>query len=72
MKIEVEIGEILKERGRSRYWLARRVGISDNSVTRWVRGLRSVNLDILARICEALECEPGDLLRVSETKRKRS
>jgi putative transcriptional regulator len=72
--IKFRLREILEERGRTVYWLWKQTGIRYATVWQMANGEATrVNLDVLDRICEALECEPGDLLvRVkTSTKRKR-
>lgn len=43
--------------------LAERVGITEQNISLLKSGkVRGVRFDTLARICEVLECQPGDLL----------
>lgn len=43
--------------------LAERVGITEANLSLLKSGkVRGVRFDTLARICEALQCQPGDLL----------
>jgi putative transcriptional regulator len=43
--------------------LAERIGLSEQQVSMLRSGrARGVRFDTLARICEVLECQPGDLL----------
>ena len=61
--IEVRIEQLLEERGKTFYWLAKQAGISYNSLWRLRHEeAKSISFDRLERICRALECEPGDLL----------
>ena len=53
------------------YWLWKQSGVRYATILNLTRGQsRKLSLDALDRICEALECQPGDLL-VRETKTKR-
>ena len=61
--IEVRIEQLLDERDKTFYWLAKETGISYTSLWRLRHEeAKSVSFDRLERICRALECEPGDLL----------
>jgi putative transcriptional regulator len=63
--IEVTLDRLLFERGMTLADLADRVGVSyaNLSILKNNRA-RAVRFSTLTRICEALDCEPGDLLRV--------
>jgi putative transcriptional regulator len=65
--IKVRINEELERHGRTLYWLAKESGIRYATVWSWSRGeVARLNLQALDSICEALDCQPGDLL-VRET-----
>jgi putative transcriptional regulator len=73
--IKVRLSEILEERGKTLYWLWKQTGIRWATIWQMGNGdLARLNIDTLDLICEALECQPGDLLvRVeSKTRGKRS
>ena len=49
------------------YWLSKEKGIAYSVLWRLKTGrATSIRFDILIRICEALECQPGDLLSMIE------
>jgi putative transcriptional regulator len=62
--IEVELDRLLTERGMSLAELSERVGISyaNLSILKNNRA-RAIRFTTLTRLCEALQCQPGDLLR---------
>lgn len=65
MKIEIRLDEILEVRGRSFYWLAKQTGISYTTLWRLKKGnALGINFVTLEKICEVLECQPGDVLRL--------
>ncbi len=68
--IKLRLSEMLKERGRTPYWLAKETGIRYASIWQMSKGdLARLHVDTLELICEALDCQPGDLLvRVSARK----
>ncbi len=63
MAIEVNLAVMLaKRRMRSRE-LAERIGITEQNLSLLKAGkVRGVRFETLSRICEALDCTPGDLL----------
>jgi len=62
-KIKTRLEDLLTERGRSMYWLSKEKGIAYSVLWRLKTGrATSIRFDILVRICEALECQPGDLI----------
>jgi len=67
--IEIHIDALLGNRGRSFYWLAKETGISHTTLWRLKKGKAlGINFETLEKMCEALKCQPGDLL--SHTNRK--
>lgn len=71
MTIKVQIGELLKKQERSFYWLAKQTGVSHTTLWRLKKGKSlGINFDTLEKICEALECEPGDLLKLEVQEKK--
>jgi putative transcriptional regulator len=68
--IEIRIGELLENRGRSFYWLAKETGISHTTLWRLKKGRTlGINFETLEKMCEVLKCQPGDVL--SHTNRKK-
>jgi putative transcriptional regulator len=72
--IETRIDELLAERGRTFYWLAKETGISHTTLWRLKKGKAlGINFGTLEGICLALGCQPGDVLKLaSGVKRKKS
>jgi putative transcriptional regulator len=63
--VEVRIDKLLEERGRTFYWLAKETGISHTTLWRLKKGrAQGINFGTLESICRALECQPGDVLRL--------
>jgi putative transcriptional regulator len=64
--IETRIDELLEERGRTFYWLAKETGISHTTLWRLKKGRAlGINFGTLEGICLALGCQPGDVLRLA-------
>ena len=71
--IIIRLNENLEAKGHTLYWLAKQTGIRYATIWNLSRGqVGRLSVDVLDRICEALDCQPGDLLvRVTETKRRK-
>ena len=66
--IEIQLDELLKKRERSFYWLAKETGISYTTLWRLKKGRAlGINFVTLEKVCEALMCQPGDVLSISAT-----
>jgi len=67
--ILVEIDQLLKERKRSFYWLAKETGVSHTTLWRLKKDkAQGITFNTLERICETLKCQPGDVLKVRPEK----
>lgn len=62
--IERRLGKLLKDQGRSLYWLSKETGISEQALSNLIKGKsKGIEFETLDRICKKLKCQPGDLLR---------
>ena len=69
MRIDFRMEELLEGRGQTLYWLAKTIGVDYTTIHRFKSGKAAgVTFDLLARMCEALECQPGDLLVLVDDK----
>jgi len=67
--IEIRIDELLKNRGRSFYWLAKETGISHTTLWRLKKGKAlGINFETLVKVCQTLKCQPGDVLAYTNRK----
>jgi putative transcriptional regulator len=61
--IEVHLDRVLSERGMTLAELASRVGVTNVNLSILKNGrARAIRFTTLTRICEILDCQPGDLL----------
>lgn len=61
--IEIRVDQLLAEHGRTFYWLAKETGISHTTLWRLKKDKAlGINFETLEKICEALKCQPGDVL----------
>ncbi len=68
--ITTRITELLEQRGKTLYWLSKETGTAYSTVHKLgSSSTDGISFRVLDRVCDALECEPGDLLvRVPEKK----
>lgn len=70
--IYVRVKEILKEKNKSKYWLIKNMECSYQSLSNLINNETiSIHFDTLEKLCEILECEPGDIIvrkKVNEKK----
>ncbi len=71
MPIIVKVNEMLHERRMTLTELSERIGITLANLSILKTGkARAVRFSTLEAICEALQCQPGDLLEFSPTQEK--
>ncbi|KRE09300.1 XRE family transcriptional regulator [Bosea sp. Root381] len=64
MPIRVRLGVMLAERNVKSKDLAEYVGITEANLSLLKQGkVKGVRFDTIERICQFLDCQPGDLLR---------
>jgi putative transcriptional regulator len=67
--IQIRVDQLLAEHGRTFYWLAKETGISHTTLWRLKKGKAlGINFETLEKMCEALKCQPGDVLALSNRK----
>ncbi len=72
-RIELHLKDLRRAQGITQAELAELADIDQGRISRMEAGqCRSIGLDFLARLCDALDCEPADLLVRVGRKRKRS
>ncbi|WP_421983614.1 helix-turn-helix domain-containing protein [Roseibium sp.] len=63
MPIIIELDVMLARRKMRSKELAERIGITEQNVSLLKSGkVKGVRFDTLEKICEALDCQPGDIL----------
>jgi putative transcriptional regulator len=68
--IEIRVDQLLAEHGRTFYWLAKETGISHTTLWRLKKGKAlGINFETLEKMCQALKCQPGDVLALARAKR---
>ena len=61
----VTIDDVLKQKGKTRYWLTQQVGITYPNMKRLCdNDTSSIRFSVIESICIALECEPSDIFKI--------
>ena len=61
--IEIHLDKLLADRGMTLTQLAEQVGVTIVNLSVLKNGrARAIRFSTLARLCEALDCQPGDLM----------
>src|SRR4030095_848920 len=67
--IQIRVDQLLAEHGRTFYWLAKETGISHTTLWRLKKGKAlGINFETLEKMCQALNCQPGDVLSLAQPK----
>lgn len=65
--IKLRVLEILKEKGKTKYWLYNQMNLSYQNFNKMVnnetKGMKYENLELL---CELLECTPNDIFELNK------
>jgi len=65
-RVTIHLDTILQERGMTLTELADRIGITLANASILKNGrARAIRFSTLTAICDVLECQPGDILRVN-------
>ena len=63
----VKIDAVLAKQNKTVYWLSKQTGISQFSMGKIVKGkTTSIKFDLLEKICLALNCDAGDILKIEK------
>ena len=69
--IYIRVTEILKEKKKSKYWFIKKMEGGYQSLSHIMENETiAINFDNLEKICDILECEPGDIIVRRKTKRR--
>lgn len=66
MPIEIYLDEVLEKRGMKSVELAEEIGITTANLSILKTGkAKAIRFSTLEAICKALDCEPGDIIKLS-------
>jgi putative transcriptional regulator len=61
--IILTLDEVLKEKGKTAYQVAKSTGLHQSVVSKFRRNeVKMIALDVLDRLCDELDCKPSDLI----------
>ena len=62
--LKLRVKEILREKGRSKYWLHKQIGMSYQNFCSMVENKTgSIRYETIEMLCKTLQCTPSDLFR---------
>lgn len=65
--IRFTVEKALSKRGMSMYALSKITGVRPNTISQWASkegaDVKSITIETLDKVCDALDCQPGDLLK---------
>lgn len=65
--IQLNVLRLLEERGKTKYWLYKQLGMSWQNFSRMVNNqTKSIRYENIETICLLLDCTPNDLFLITE------
>ena len=67
LMIRLDVLRILEEKGKTKYWLYKQLGMSYQNFSKMVNNqTKSIRYENIETMCLLLNCTPNDLLVISE------
>ncbi len=68
--IKLNITELLKKNGKTKYWLCQRMNITSRNLNRIINGYTtSISFKYIEEFCKYLNCSPGELIEIINEKK---
>ena len=65
--IRIKAIELLKKKGRSKYWLNMQLGTSYQNLNKMLNNqTRMIRLENIEALCRILDCTPNDLFEITD------
>jgi len=65
--LKINIVELLKRNGKTKYWLCQKMNITSRNLNRIIRGETiSISFKYIEELCILLNCTPGDLITIEK------
>ena len=65
--IRLKVLELLEEKGKTKYWLYKQLGMSYQNFSKMVNNkTKSIKYENIETICLLLECSPNELFDITE------
>ncbi len=62
--IQIKVNELLKKQKKTKYWFVKNMEGGYQSLSRMMNNeTNSIHFDTLEKICNILDCEPGDIIK---------
>ena len=63
--IELDVMSLLEKRGKTKYWLAKQMGMTYQNLAKMVdKKTKSIRYSTIEALCQVLECQPNDLFKI--------
>lgn len=64
--VKINICELLKEKGKTKYWLCQQMNLTSRNLNRIIRGeTSSISFKYIEEFCNHLDCTPGELISIT-------
>lgn len=64
--IRLNILELLQQRGKTKYWLYKQLGMSYQNFSKMINNeTQSIKLERIETLCMILDCTPNDLFQIN-------
>ena len=68
--IKLNITELLKKNGKTKYWLCQRMNITSRNLNRIINGYTtSISFKYIEEFCKYLNCSPEELIEIINEKK---
>lgn len=63
--VKLNIEKLLKDKGKSKYWLCQKMNITSRNLNRIIRGdTTAISFKYIEEFCTLLECTPNELMNI--------
>ena len=63
--VKINISELLKEKGKTKYWLCQQMNLTSRNLNRIIKGeTTSISFRYIEEFCLNLDCTPGELITI--------
>ena len=63
--IKINVVDLLKKRGKTKYWLCQQMNLTSRNLNRIIRGeTTAISFKYIEEMCKYLDCTPGELILI--------
>ena len=71
MTLKIKLNEVLNSKNKTKYWLSKQTGMTAQNIGKLANGqTTSIKFENIDAICNALECEIGDIFEINKKIKK--